>query len=527
MTAMEERPAAGRSSRFDRPDPRPYIATANASSWHEELKAYENERRRNVDEGLLRGPQLGLNRKMIKAQERLYDPLLQRYRDDATEQRQRDLEERERVKHLNRALDVQILRERHPEHLIHHESRLEAIEDKTQPVVQQAEELEDRILAYPTTAIDYNILSNLPFDVHHFNRPEDRPRHVERSPKGRRVHAHRLRDFNILTTRYNEHHEERIARDQKLNRLELTHKYQTRSRFNPVTQTFTDPKVEERAKTCDDARDQEIQMRAEHLAPVHQRGRHTAYYDMVTHKVHDDDMLDFLDTVEDERKVRFKTRYQDDHDRKLKEMQFEDLATYQKHDNVHHERWEETTRRGYHIINNRPYGKGERFEPMHEPYTKPSQKIWEKVLDNRTGLTPPGHHAGRSMPEVLTMDAQPAPNATLRLLEEAEDRPHRERSRHHGTGTPRAAPSPRTLSEAGAQSLGGSARQPSSARQASSTRQPISARQPSSARGAVERGHGPPLMPMESTIRPSVAQAPPPPAIPGSPVGSVYSRPKR
>ena len=44
-------------------------------------------------------------------QERTFDPVLGRYRDGTVESQQRNAEERERVAHLNRAKDIQILRE--------------------------------------------------------------------------------------------------------------------------------------------------------------------------------------------------------------------------------------------------------------------------------------------------------------------------------------------------------------------------------------------------------------------------------
>ncbi|CAK0797942.1 unnamed protein product, partial [Prorocentrum cordatum] len=38
----------------------------------------------------------------------------------------------------------------------------------------------------PSTCVDYNIVSNLPFEVHHWARPEERPRLKERNPRPRK-----------------------------------------------------------------------------------------------------------------------------------------------------------------------------------------------------------------------------------------------------------------------------------------------------------------------------------------------------
>merc|ERR1719375_2916430 len=48
-----------------------------------------------------------------------------------------------------------------------------------------------------------------------------------------------------------------------------------KSRFDPVTQQFNDPKDEENAKHCDDAREVEVHLRAEEKIPPSYKGRHT------------------------------------------------------------------------------------------------------------------------------------------------------------------------------------------------------------------------------------------------------------
>jgi len=83
----------------------------DAPSWTDEIKAHEHAKRRFVHEGLLKGPTVKMDQGQILKQEREFDPILQRFRDEGKEVRQRAFEEKEMISHLNRALDVQILRE--------------------------------------------------------------------------------------------------------------------------------------------------------------------------------------------------------------------------------------------------------------------------------------------------------------------------------------------------------------------------------------------------------------------------------
>merc|ERR1719491_2614350 len=144
--------------------------------------------------------------------------------------------------------------------------------------------------------MDYNVISNLPFDVHHWAKPDRRPRCVQRTaPRQRSVPAHEVKDFNIVSNRYVDGHEAKSKRDRRMDLLEATYKDAVHNRYNPVTQQYNDPHNEEGARTCDDARGVETTLRAESQIPPSFTGRETAFYDMVTHKKHDSKMLSLYD----------------------------------------------------------------------------------------------------------------------------------------------------------------------------------------------------------------------------------------
>jgi len=313
---------------------------------------------------------------------------------------------------------------------------------------------------------------------------------MQREPKTRKVQAAQLRDYNIVSNRYHQDHEGKLARDVKLCNLELTHKYNQRNRFNPVMQKYTDTEIEERHRICDDAREVEVMMRGEACLPPTLAGRVTAHYDMITHRADDEGTLNLKlqDMLENQRKSRYNARHVDEHRQRMQDVVAEDASTNQRHEFVAHDRWEEATGRGYNIVNNRAYGKGHKFEKLHEPFTVPSLTTWEKVEKDRSGLTPPTSARG----------SRAAADAT------AQQGSRSARAANAGRGgTPRASgevitpramrPTPRTLSDAGSATLSACG----------------SGRPPLAGGSMPARQTGPP---------------PPPPPIPGSPVGSVYSR---
>eukprot|EP00913_Durusdinium_trenchii_P021755 g20440.t1 len=273
-------------------------------TWGDQLRAYEREKRYEVDAGLVSGQPLRLLPGMFQAQERTYDPVLGRYRDGAVEGTQRHAEERERVAHLNRARDIQILREQ-PFNILSQESKLDKLAPGKDPMrlgghgtLGEKERTKEGKGNFPDTAVDYNILSNLPFKEQHWAKEDSRPRMKEKSPRVRRIPAFLCKDFDIVTNRYLDNHSEKLRQEKRVNLLEATEKHMAKNGFDPLTGKFCDPKVEERVQRIDDAREVEIHLRGEARYPPSYKGRESTAYGILSHETYNPEMLRLYDTKE-------------------------------------------------------------------------------------------------------------------------------------------------------------------------------------------------------------------------------------
>lgn len=186
-----------------------------AASWAEEVQDYQHDRRVKVHPDLFKGRMVGYVRGENSKRERSYNPLLGRFLDQHREREQQDFEEKVKKNYLNMARDIQ-LRKEAPYDLITHERKFEALV----PEALDPAKPKDLKCPVPDTGVDYNIISNLRFDAHHWAHPQKRPIPKDRVPKARMVPALLHKDFNILTNRYLEHHEEKVERDRELNLLE-------------------------------------------------------------------------------------------------------------------------------------------------------------------------------------------------------------------------------------------------------------------------------------------------------------------
>jgi hypothetical protein len=507
---------------------------APAATWGHELQTYEREKRRVVDEGLVHNKQVRVTGSQVKLQERLFDPLLQRYRDNSTELNQRTLEERERVNHLNRSYDISILRGQ-PINIITHESKLDALAPGQDPMrLGHEKRRTNRGPAsknIPPNGLDYNIVSNLPQNDHHWAHPDARPPVHDRLPKERQVPRFMVKDFNIVNNRYSDNHSERIRCDKRLNLLEATKKYNIKSKFDPVMQTFNDPRIEERARTCDDAREVELVVRAENAIPPSYKGRQSQHYDMVSHQIHDPQTVQLYDTHEAERKSRYKNRYTVEHNFHKQDIKGDHITESRKLNRVAPERFHGDEDRGYDIIDNKKYGRLSHEKHLFQPCTKKRQTPWERIqaghdvpheiskidvdekrdvgyLDSLAGLhwsdgKTQADHAAHARAEHLAM-SRPA-------MKSSSSAPALSVARPPGQTAPPPVGFMARRTELDERSAHGSQQ----------SRSQCSRRSQSGAGGGGQ---------LVETIRPSASGrivAPPPPEIPGSaPGGIVYSKPK-
>lgn len=96
------------------------------------------------------------------------------------------------------------------------------------------------------TNADYNILSNLPLTEHHYAAPEKRPPpKEEKKEKVKKMTTTGLRDYNIITGRYLEYHEDKLKADQEIQRAEAAYKYWQNHNFDPLLCRLYDPVKEQ------------------------------------------------------------------------------------------------------------------------------------------------------------------------------------------------------------------------------------------------------------------------------------------
>jgi len=374
------------------------VSRAAAAAWGADLAAYEREKRgfstsvRGVGIGdnqppitaaLQARPQTG--HVLAKERERAFDPLLQRLRDSDAEARRRQEEDKRRLEHINRAHDAQILREQ-PCNIINHTSRLEALAPGQDPAfLDGRQRRSEGKRCLPNQNLDYNIVSNLAFETHHWAPPGERPKQREHTRRQRSVPVNSVRGYNILG------HDEQEQQEQhpSLRLLESTKKFMKRCPFNPVSQQFTDPRHEERCRAIEFARHSHEAQQALDKLPDDIRTREAACYDILSGSISDGERLDLNDAIEKDRLNKF-CAYRYTHERRMREEELEhDRAEEARRvARFRPEKFEEIEKRGYDIIDLKTFGHGPGEKLYRQPRARPKLSPWEKVQASLDASTP-------------------------------------------------------------------------------------------------------------------------------------------
>lgn len=393
----------------------------HGQTWGDDVRTHEYTKRRSIHPDLMKGPAIRVTQGMVRNQERVFDPLVQRYRDANVESNAREREENTRVLHLNRAQDVQLLREQ-PWNVVTNASRLEGIDQGIDPTTLTHSRARHGRSQMPDTFVDYNILSNMDMQEHHWAAPDQRPVAVPKEPRERVIPAFLQKDYNIVTTRYLHDHADQHAKDKELAKLEATAKHRERNRFNPLTQQFIDGDENLRMRNWEEAHKVEAVEKAQAQICPTVKNRESAYWNIVNHRQANADMLKWMDLAKDERKERYKNRYINENNLHVRDMSSDQIENERRLNRIAHERFAEPMRRGFDIVNNKGY-MGKQGDPPYVPYPAPNPDVWERVQrcrDFKDGGSPSKSRSGASGRERAASSRQHRPREDMQRTTRSE-----------------------------------------------------------------------------------------------------------
>jgi hypothetical protein len=213
------------------------------SSWGADIAQYKASKGRVPWKAEQQKPVIVISKYQKSREERAYDPIQGRFRDQGLE-KQYSVEERE----VNRT-NLEKAKETANQYnqtfnIVNHKPNIKG--SKLKRGIAEAKSGGKSKSNIPATRVGYNIISNKGFSKHHHAPPGKRPTEGESARAA--VHdapGTQKLDFDIISNKYSTEHDSKEALDKLASQQLAAQRYWKTHNFNPVEGTFYDPGKEQ------------------------------------------------------------------------------------------------------------------------------------------------------------------------------------------------------------------------------------------------------------------------------------------
>lgn len=216
--------------------------TDGYNAWRSEVNNYA-ETKKNF-QGVAE-PYKKVTSQFVKAKEVEYNPITQTFTNPAREQQVRDIEAKNSLEVLAHNKD-NALRYEQTYNILNFDNKLKGLENRP----DYPKEKPWYFRPGKDTIVNYNIISNIDMKDHHFQPPEKRPEPTEQERvRGKAMKQERQRDYNVVTNRYLEHHDEKMQVNEDILRTEAAKTYWKTREFDPISVKYVDQDAETNYQT--------------------------------------------------------------------------------------------------------------------------------------------------------------------------------------------------------------------------------------------------------------------------------------
>jgi hypothetical protein len=219
-----------------------YSIYHNYDNWKNSVKEYEHSKK-NLEWGYNPRPQI-MTHKIIKSRENIFNPISQKYYDESYNKALRQTEKEKLVDTVAKNYD-RTLRNEQTYNIINLKDKLKGFE--SHPDYPEFK-TDCRKIKLETSKANYNIVSNITLDKHHYLPPEQRPQITE-EVKDSNIKSGKFgkvtpRDYDVITNKYKNFHEEKVKADFEIARLNAAKNYWKTHDYDHIQGKYIDDKKE-------------------------------------------------------------------------------------------------------------------------------------------------------------------------------------------------------------------------------------------------------------------------------------------
>ena len=303
-------------------------------------------------------------------EQRVFDPILQRFRNNKTETTRRDHERMYATSVLNKARDTQLATGQ-PYDILNH-----SMKRRQKPVVHAVrDEALEREMQLRRSNVDYNVISNKPLAEHHFAHPDKRP--PSKPTESEKKFVKRKREYDILSGRYLNNHNLRKSKDVRASKNRAAKLFWQTHDFNPVNCTFYDREKEDafvKVRQAFENTHGEVQNMK---LPPRIRLAEGNLYNIMTMEVKNPEEMEHYEYHSNNRFNSTKDAMERDIRKRMEDKY--DLCETRKLNKVAAKRFEEMTANGFDLVTGQSFY-GKNSKPLYRPsYMQKPPRVWEKV----------------------------------------------------------------------------------------------------------------------------------------------------
>ena len=342
--------------------------------WEKNIKDYEYNKKNVIDWSKIKKPEL-ITAEKVKEIDIYFNPILQKYNNISLNSKMVKKEKDEIINSIITSRDYQLSKEQ-TYNIINLEDKLKGFEKyPNYPKQKDIIKSRKKIIYHPK---NFNILSNIPLDIHHYDKPENRPKITSKSESPNFKTLPNIpfyKDYDIISNRYKFFNEEKNIVDKAINKIHTAKLFFKKNDYNPIKGSYFN---NEKEKEFQKKRLQtQLTWGKEKFKnmPKCAKGKSDVYNLITTHVVDPIEMNRILKEEKD-RIQRYGIRYQLEKFYRNRNFSQDFQDEMRNNNKVSFERFKIEDQRQYNILNlkDKPY------KEHCKNVTKGYQTVWETIL---------------------------------------------------------------------------------------------------------------------------------------------------
>eukprot|EP00743_Colponemidia_sp_Colp-15_P003066 GILK01003314.1.p1 GENE.GILK01003314.1~~GILK01003314.1.p1 ORF type:complete len:449 (-),score=49.27 GILK01003314.1:295-1599(-) len=378
------------------------------SSWGASIRAYRNNK---LNLGYVITTPTYITEKEVKQRDRVYDPILQQFRDSQREAQRRAAETETKNKSYNHSKDY-ALRFEQTHDIITHQTKLHGLEQhsSTLSTINKHKTHESPIRCF-------NIISNKNFTEHHYDSPENRPMLAEKKGKQNMKNKLGIRHFDIINNKHHSSSDEQAEEQHQIQATEESLERWRKSTYDPIQNRYCDTEKENSFwKSVETVNEYKARKQKESCPPAIKLSE-GALYNPVNMEIKDERGFQYVEHRDKGRKERYRLRYDKEEEFHSRDVETSEKLLNRSLNRLSAAQFAEEISRGYDIVSGAPFH-GLQAVKKHYPVKTPAS-VWESLI--RSSVADPGTEAKR--PRTVSHSQLPPLRSESRSLSDASDKP--------------------------------------------------------------------------------------------------------